>query len=112
MMDKAARAKVIVDRIIALDEKYGRTVPPRSRQSTSRTRQVSDDPRWEAKWSIEYEKDKTGEVWDLLELSVYGQARMTAIRRGEDVVPRYYIPGKWEPIFLHFDPNDNTPLLP
>jgi hypothetical protein len=112
MMDKPARATLIVNSIISLDEKYGRPIPPRSPRSTCRTRQVSDDPRWEARWSIAYEKGEDGEFWDLIELSVYGQPRMTAVKRGDEVVPRFYIPGKWEPIFLPFDTNDTVPLLP
>lgn len=111
-MDKATRAKIIIDQVLSLDEKFGRTVPPRSLQSTSRTRQISDDPRWVVRWSIEYEKGPDGELWDLFELSIYNQPRMTAVRRGDEVVPRFYIPGKWEPIFLVIDPSDTTPLLP
>lgn len=79
-------------------------------QSTSRTRLISDDPRWEARVSYEYEKDAAGDAWDLLELFVYRQPRMTAAVRGEVVNLRFYIPDPWEPIFLCFDPRDNTPL--
>ena len=111
-MDKTARAKLIVDQVLALDPKFGQTAPPRTVQSTARTRLISDDPRWEARWSIESEKDSAGDLWDLFELSVYGQPRMTAAVRKDVVTPRFYIPGKWEPIFLSFDPRDTTPLLP
>ena len=91
-MDKSARAKIIVDQVLALDQKFGRPTPPRTVQSTCRTRSISDDPRWEARWSIEYEKDPEGEMWDLVELFVYRQPRMTVAVRGEQVVPRFYIP--------------------
>lgn len=112
IMDKATRAKLIADHVLALDAKFGRTVPPRSPQSTSRTRLISDDPRWEARYSFDYEKDSAGETWDLLELWVYRQHRLTVVIRGDRVVPRFYIPGKWEPIFIDFDVVDTVPLLP
>jgi hypothetical protein len=111
-MDKPTRAKIIVDHVLSLDERFGTTVPPRSVRATCRTRLISDDPRWEARWSIEYEKDPAGDAWDLFELFVYRQARMTAVVRGDVVVPRFYIPGKWEPIFLYTDGSDTVPLLP
>ena len=113
MLDKATRAKLIIDHVLALDDKFGSAAPPRTIQSMARTRIISDEPaRWQARWSIEYEKGADGELWDLFELFVYGQARMTSVRRGDEVIPRFYIPGKWEPIFLPFDSNDTTPLLP
>jgi hypothetical protein len=113
MLDKQERAKLIVGRILALDERFGQVAPPRTVKSTSKTRMISDQPSlWNARWSKEYETGPDGNAWDLLELFIYGQARMTAIARGEEVVARYYIPGKWEPIFLIFDPNDTVPLLP
>ena len=62
--------------------------------------------------SPEYEKDSSGELWDLFELSVYGQARMTVAIRGEEINLRYYIPGNWEPIFTIEDSFDTVPLLP
>ena len=103
---------MIVDHVLALDDRFGRTVPPRSAQSTARTRMISDDPRWEARYSFEYEKDSGGDAWDLFELFVYGQRRMTAAVRGDQVVPRYYIPGRWEPIFIPIEIFDTVPLLP
>lgn len=111
-VDKSARAKIIVDQVLALDPKFGKAAPPRSAQSTSRTRSISDDPRWEARWSIEYEKGSDGEMWDLVELFVYRQARMTVAVRGEQVIPRFFIPGKWEQIFFPFDSADTVPILP
>jgi hypothetical protein len=111
-VDKPTRAKIIVDQVLALEPKFGKAAPPRSLQSTSRTRLISDDPRWEARLSYEYEKDAAGDAWDLLELFVYRQARMTVAVRGEQVVPRFFIPGKWEEIFIPFDNADTVPLLP
>jgi hypothetical protein len=111
-MDKQVRAKMIADQILALEPKFGKAAPPRSLQSTSRTRLVSDDPRWEARISYEYEKDSAGDAWDLLELFVYRQARMTVAMRGEQVTPRFFIPGKWEQIFIPFDSGDTVPLFP
>lgn len=111
-MDKNRRAKFIVDHVLRLDDKHGYIAPPRSAHSTSPTRMISDDPRWEARYSKRHEKDRAGNEWDLFELFVYKQPRLTAVVRGDEVVPRFYIPGKWEPIFLEFDPNDTVPLLP
>jgi hypothetical protein len=111
-VDKPTRAKIIVDQVLALEPKFGKAAPPRSLQSTSRTRLISDDPRWEARLSYVYEKDAAGDAWDLLELFVYRQARMTVAVRGEQVVPRFFIPGKWEEIFIPFDNADTVPLLP
>jgi hypothetical protein len=111
-MDKQIRAQMIVDHILALDPKFGKPAPPRSLQSASRTRLISDDPRWEARVSFEYEKDSAGDPWDLLELFVYRQARMTVAVRGDQVVPRFFIPGKWEEIFIPFDNADTVPLMP
>lgn len=73
---------------------------------------ISNDRRWEARVSFEYEKDAAGNSWHLFELSIYNQQRMTAVFREEEVVPRYYIPGKWEPIFIPIDVMDTVPLLP
>lgn len=111
-MDKSTRAKIIFERVIAHDDQFGHDVPPRSPESRSQTRQISADPRWHAVWSKEYEKGSGGEMWDLFELFVYNDRRMTAIAYGDRVVPRFYMPGPWEPILLCFDPRDNTPLKP
>jgi hypothetical protein len=112
MLDKPTRAKMITDHVLSLDAKFGKAAPPRSLQSTSRTRLISDDARWEVRWSIEYEKGSDGQMWDLVELFVYRQPRMTAVVRGDVVIPRFYIPGKWEDIFLPFGSADTVPLLP
>ena len=111
-MNKQERARIIVNDVLSRDKKFGKTVEPRSQNSTSRTRLISDDPRWKARVSFEYEKDSSGRLWDLFELFAYGQARMTAAIRGNEVKLRYYVPGGWEPIFLCFDPGDTTPLRP
>jgi hypothetical protein len=103
---------MIADHIISLDDKFGRASPPRSPESTSRTRLITDDPRWEARWSFEYQKDSTGDLWDLLELFVYGEQRMTAAVRGDQVIPRFFLPGSWERIFIGIDPGDTARLLP
>jgi hypothetical protein len=111
-MDKQIRAEMIVDQILALEPKFGKAAPPRSLQSTSRTRLISDDPRWEARVSFEYEKDSAGNAWDLIELFVYRQARMTVAVRGDPGVPPFFNPGNWEEIFIPFDSADTVPLLP
>jgi hypothetical protein len=111
-MNKQERAGSIVQRVLSLDAKFGKTIEPRSGNSTSRTRLISDDPRWEARVSFAYEKGPSGEPWDLVELFVYGQPKMTAAVHRNGINLRYYIPGPWEPIFLFFDPGDTTPLKP
>jgi hypothetical protein len=111
-MDKEDRTRFIIDVVLERDGTWGKTVQPRSPDSSSRTRLISDDPRWEARVSFEYEKDSSGELWDLFELFAYGQRRITAAMRGDELKLRYYIPGAWEPIFLCFDPGDTTPLRP
>lgn len=111
-MNKQERARIIVKDVLSRDRKFGKTVEPRSPDSTSRTRLISDDPRWEARVSFDYEKDSSGKLWDIFELFAYGQRRMTAAIRGGQMKLRYYIPGPWEPIFLFFDPGDSTPLKP
>ena len=110
-MDKPTRAKLIIDLVLALDEKFGRSVPPRSLSSTSRVRLITDNPIWQAQWTIEHETGPDGEAWDLFELAVHGQPALTAGMRGDRVVPRYYIPGKWEQIFIETDLSDTVPLL-
>jgi hypothetical protein len=62
--------------------------------------------------SEKYHDDGTGKLWDLVELKVYGQNRLTIVRHGDEVIIRQYLPGLWEIIFLGFDPKDTTPLLP
>ena len=111
-MDKITRVQIITGQILALDDRWGSVAPPRSPQSTSHTRLISDDPRWQARLSFDYEKDAAGNSWHLLELFAYGDARMTAAVRGDEVMPRYYLPGPWEQIFIPADLGDTTPLLP
>ena len=110
-MDKPTRAKMIIDHVLSLDEKFGRSVPPRSLQSTFRVRLITDNPIWQAHWSIKM-TDSNGDVWDLFELSVHGQPALAATLRGESVVPWFYIPGTWERIFIDVDGSDTVPLRP
>jgi len=111
-IDKTTRARMIVEGVLALDSKFGQVDAPRSIHATKPGRLISDDPRWKARVSPSYEQDAAGESWDLFELFIYGQQRLTVVVKGSETVPRFYIPGKWEQIFLFFDPNDTVPLLP
>jgi len=110
---KTERARIIIDKVLALEPRFGRHGPPRSYNTTIPTRLITDEPaRWEARITRGYEKDQDGgENWDLFELSIYGQQRVTAVFRGEELVVRHYLPGVWEPIFLIVGSNDTTPLL-
>lgn len=111
-MNKDTRAHMIVDHVLNLNETFGRPGPPRSVHTKSPCRIISGDCRWEARLSPKYEKDSSGELWDLFELFVYGQARMTVAIRNDEIKLRYYIPGKWEPIFIVLDSFDTVPHLP
>lgn len=111
-MDKLERARIVVDHVLGLDPRFSRHGPPRSAATKAASRLITDDPRWEARISPGYQKAPDGEVWDLFELFVYGQARMTAALNGDQIDLRYFIPGKWEPIFTSFDSPDTTPLFP
>jgi len=111
-MTKNERAHLIVSHVLALDHSHRQVGPPRSGASKIPTRCISNDPRWEARVSPKYEKGDDGELWDLFELFVYGQQRMTAAVKGSELRLRYYLPGIWEPIFVIIQPRDTTPLLP
>ncbi len=111
-MEKIDRAQTIVDHVLALEDRFGRYGPPRAQHTSVPARLISDDPRWEARISRGYEKDRDGgENWDLFELSIYGQQRVTAAFRGQDLILRHYRPGVWERIFLIPDTGDTVPLL-
>jgi hypothetical protein len=112
-MEKIERARTILDQVLSIEPRFGRHGPPRASHTTIPTRLVSGDPRWEASISRGYAKDPSGgDSWDLFELRVYGQQRVTAVFRGQELELRQYLPGPWEPIFLIVAPGDTTPLLP
>jgi hypothetical protein len=112
MLDKPTRAKIIVDHIFTREDQFWRPAPPRTLDSTSLTRVISDDHRWEARWSFEDEQDSDGNAWDLVELFVHRQPALVAVVRGGDVIPRFFIPGQWERMFIDADVFDTVPLLP
>ena len=112
-MEKIERARVIVDQVLALEPRVGRDGPPRAHHTIIPTRLIKGEPRWEARISRGYEKGPNGgEKWDLFELFIYGQQRMTAALRGPELILRQYLPGAWEPIFLITPTFDTVPLLP
>jgi hypothetical protein len=110
-MDKPARAKMIVDYILSLNEQFGRAVPPQSFNSTSKARLISDGA-WHARWTMDHDDNSSGDPWDLFELFVHGQPALTAVLRGDEVVPQFYIPGQWERMFIDIDIFDTVPLFP
>jgi hypothetical protein len=59
-----------------------------------------------------HHKSPEGDLWDLFELFVYGQPRMTVAITGERLDLRLFIPGKWEPIFTLAETADRVPLPP
>jgi hypothetical protein len=111
-MDKVHRARTIIDHVMSLDDRWGRAGPPRSANTNKPSRLISDDCRWEARVTRGDQKGPDGELWDLIELSVYGQPRMTALFRGEDVELRMFLSGVWEPIFTIVGSSDPTELRP
>ena len=111
-MDKTERARVIIDHVLNLNTHFNRAGPPRSDKALDPCRLISDDPRWKARHSPAYDRSASEGPWDLFELFVYGEARMTAAFRGEEIDLRFYRPGNWEHIFLIVDPRDTVPLLP
>lgn len=111
-MDKVHRARMVINRVISLDGRWGRAGVPRSETSDKPSRIISDDCRWEARVTRADQKGPDGELWDLIELWVYGQPRMTALFRGDDVELRMFLPGFWEPIFTIIGSPDRTELRP
>lgn len=112
-MDKQRRALMIINHVENRDDdRWGRSGPPRKENSDKPCRIISDDPRWSARVTREDQPGPDGEPWNLIELSVYGQDRMTAIYRGDQVEIRMFRPGAWEPIFTIIDSGDTTPILP
>lgn len=112
-MNKDRRARMIINRVENRDDdRWGRTGPPRSDDSDRPTRMISDDPRWFARVTRNDQRGPDGELWDLIELWVYKQHRMTAIYSGDQLEIRLFKPGPWEPIFTIIDSGDTTPILP
>lgn len=111
-MDKVTRARIISDYVLGLDERFRKIAPPRSAKTDRPSTIISDNCRFSARYSEAYDDDGAGKLWDLLELHIYGQSRMTIVRHGEEIKIRQYLPGVWEEFFLNFDPKDTIPLLP
>ena len=111
-MEKKRRAGLILAHVLRLNERYGKYGPPRSSYTTKQARIISADCRWQARVSTQYHDDKAGKLWDMLELTVYGEHRLTIVYHGDELVIREYRPGFWEVMFLQFDPEDTTPILP
>jgi hypothetical protein len=111
-MEKKRRARLILAHVLRLDERFGKNGPPRSINTTREARIISDDCRWHARVSPQYHDDKAGKHWDLLELTVYEEHRLTIVYHGDELEMRLFRAGPWEEIFLGFDPGDTTWLLP
>jgi hypothetical protein len=102
----------MIDRVLNSDPHFGKIGKPRSDQTELPCRIISGDCRWSACISPAYFKDSAGALWDLFELTVYDELRVTAVFNDSDVQLRRYMPGSWEQIFVIIDPKDRTPLLP
>lgn len=110
-MNKERRARMIINHVENRDERWGRSGPPRSDTTDKPTRIISDDPRLSARVTREHQTGPDGQPWDLVEPWVYGQHRMTAIYRGDELEIRVFKPGPWEPIFTIISTHDETPIL-
>lgn len=111
-MEKNTRARIIVAHVLRLDDRFGKGGPPRSSYTSNPSRLISDNCRWNARVSRSYYDDGSGKLWDMLELEAYDIHRLTVVFHEEELVIRNYLPGPWEEIFLGFDPQDSTPILP
>jgi hypothetical protein len=111
-MDKTFRARLVIDHVLGLADRYEKSGSPRSDATDRPSRWISDDTRWKARISTEYQMGPDGERWDLFELFVYDELKMTAAMKGELIELRLFRPGKWEPIFTLVETSDTTPLLP
>lgn len=111
-MSHDRRARMIIDHVESRDERWGRSAPPRSEDSDKPSRIISDDPRWFAQVTRGDQTGPNGELWDLIQLFVFDELRMTAIYRGEDLELRLFKPGAWEPIFTIKQFADRTPVVP
>jgi hypothetical protein len=111
-MNKESRARMIIDHVRMRDERWGRDGLPQTHTSDKPSRAISDDPRWVAHVTKGHQPGPDGNLWDLIQVFVYDQLKMTAIFREEDVQLRVFKPGTWEAIFTIAQSPDSTPLLP
>src|SRR4051812_10577148 len=98
-MNKLDRAYHIINHVLALDEKRGRPAPPRTETSDKPSRLIADECRWHATLTREDQEGPDGELWDLMQVYVYDQLRMTAAFRGEAIDLRLFKGGAWEVVF-------------
>lgn len=110
-MEKKTRARLILAHVLRLNDRFGRDGPPRSSNTTRNARLISDDCRWQARVSQHY-FERAGKPWDILELTVYDEHRLTIAYHGDELEMRLFRAGSWETIFLGFDPEDSSWILP
>jgi hypothetical protein len=115
-ISKTVRTAMIIGHVQARSAEFGRDAEPRAATPELPVRRITDDPRWEALVTKGHTKAKEvgtdGGDWDLFELFVYRERKITAIFRGGEVIVRFYVPGPWEPIFIVVQSGDNVPLRP
>jgi hypothetical protein len=110
-MNKQSRAQIIITNVLSLDPRWGRVGPPRNGRAKP-SRIVTDSHVWHARISPADQKGPDGQIWDLFELFVYDEHRITAIFRDSDIDLRVYLPGEWERLFGIFGSPDRTDLRP
>ena len=112
------RASSIVHTVSALDPRFTRAADPKF---GTRARTITDAPAiWDALIVPDYLPNvmagppvtPDGGPWDLFCLSAYGQPRLTAHVRNDEVRVRLYQPGVWERAFFFADLPDVAPMLP
>lgn len=117
------RVRMIVDQVRGRDAQFGRSMTTTvTASSTERAaRRISDDPRWTATIvpsqlpaAVTDGADASDRKpdWDLFQLWVYDDLKVTAHLRGDELGLRMYKPGPWEKIFLLFDLPGAVALLP
>ena len=114
------RTRVLLDKVRALDERFGRAAGPPYNDGGSQARIITDRPgTWEAlvvpRYLTAAVAERAGaqtDTWSLFQLRAYNGLRVTAHCRGDEVKVRYYLPGPWERIFFVVELPDLPALLP
>src|SRR5206468_11101973 len=107
-VNKDRRARMIINHVESRDERWGRAGPPQTNTSDKPSRIISDTPMWAGQLTREHQQGPDGQFWNLIQVFVYDQLKMTAIYRDEDVELRLFMPGPWESIFTIIQSPDQT----
>lgn len=118
-MDHESRTRIIINKVLPLDVRFGRSAAAGAVGAGKPGRWISDDARWMALVVPDHTREApiNGEgpgegAWSLFQLFSYDQLRVTAVFRGEDVMVRLYTPGPWERVFFPIDLPADAPTIP